>query len=171
MEVAHIDALNLSLTQKELIKLAAAGRVKMNVENIIRIWQVDKRRIPGLKKQFLWVEDNVSNVGYQHMLDHANEFQKFNITNDQLPEVAEAATKIGILGFLQGKRGNETDRPVFALNFYDKPLAVAVSVGNNGFVIGMNGSSLDKFKVKTKYTDEDLPPWPAATLEPTTTCL
>lgn len=105
------------------------------------------------------------------MLDHANEFQKFNITNDQLPKVAEAATKIGILGFLQGKRGNETDRPVFALNFYDKPLAVAVSVGNNGFVIGMNGSSLDKFKVKTKYTDEDLPPWPAATLEPTTTCL
>ena len=76
----------------------------------------------------------MSNVGYQYMLDHANEVRKFDIINNQLPEVAEAATKIGILGFLQGKRGNETDRPVFALNFYGKPLAVAVSVGNNGFV-------------------------------------
>ena len=171
VEVAHIDALNLSPTQKELIKLAAAGRVKMTVKNIIRIWQVDMRRIPGLKKQFLWVEDNMTNVGYQHMLDHANEFQKIVITTDQLPEVAEAATKIGIFGFLQSKRGSETDRPVFALNFYGKPLAVAVSVGDNGFVIGMNASSLDTFKVKTKYTDEDLSPWPAATMEPPTTCL
>lgn len=92
------------------------------------------------------------------MLDHAHEFRKFDITNDQLPEVAEAATKIWILGFLQGKKGNELDRPIFALNFYGKPLAVAVSVGSNGFVIGMNGSSLDKFKVKTKHTDEDLAP-------------
>lgn len=62
VEIAHIDALNLSPTQTELIKLAVAGRVKMNVENIIRIWQIDKRRIPGLRKQFLWVEDNVSKV-------------------------------------------------------------------------------------------------------------
>ena len=147
VEVARIDALNLSPTQKELIKLAAAGHVKMNMENIIRIWQVDKQQIPGLKRQFLWVEDNKPNVGYQHMLNHANEFREFDITNDQLPEVAEAATKIGILGFLQGKRGNETDRPVFGLNFYGNPLAVAISVGNNGFVIGMNASSLDKFKV------------------------
>ena len=35
VEVAHINALNLSPTQKELIKLAATGHVKMNVENII----------------------------------------------------------------------------------------------------------------------------------------
>lgn len=51
VEVAHIDALNLPTIQKELIKLADAGRVKMGVENIIRIWQIDKRRIPGLKKK------------------------------------------------------------------------------------------------------------------------
>lgn len=64
VEVAHIDALNLPPKQKELVKLAAAGRVKMGVENIIRIWQIDKRRIPGLKKkQFLWVEEKKSRVG------------------------------------------------------------------------------------------------------------
>lgn len=40
------------------------------------------------------------------MLDHANEFLKFDITNNQLPEVAEAATSIEILGFLQGRNGD-----------------------------------------------------------------
>ena len=38
IEIAHIGALSLSQTQKELVKLAAAGHVKMNVKDIIRIW-------------------------------------------------------------------------------------------------------------------------------------
>lgn len=89
------------------------------------------------------------------MLCHANKFRKFDITNNQLPEVAEAVTKIGILGFLQGKRENKIDQPVFTQNFYDNPLAIAITVGNNGFVIRMNMSSLDKIKVKIKYTNKD----------------
>lgn len=99
------------------------------------------------------------------MLILANEFQKSGITNNQLPEIAEAATSIGILGFLKGKTETKIGRPVFALKFYGKCLAVAISVGDNGFVIGMNRTSLKKFKVKTKYTNEDFPLWPAATLE------
>lgn len=56
----------------------------------------------------------------------------------RLPEVAEAATSIGILGFLQGKTEAKIGRPVFALNFYGKCFAVAVSVGDISFVFSMN---------------------------------
>lgn len=35
IKIAHIDALNPSQTQKELVKLSADGHVKINVKNII----------------------------------------------------------------------------------------------------------------------------------------
>lgn len=139
IKIAHINALNLSQTQKELVKLSADGHIKINVKNIIWICQIDKLQIPGLKKQYLWVENDVSTkMGYKHMLTLANEFQKFGITNNRLPEIAEAATSIGILGFLKGKKETKIGRPVFVLKFYGKCLAVAISVGDNGFVIDMN---------------------------------
>ena len=161
IEIAHIEALSLSQAQKELVKLAAAGRVKMTVKDIIRIWQVDKRRIPGLKKQYIWIENTESTaVGYKHMLTHSKEFWQRGIPNEQLPELAEAATTIGLFGFLQGKKKTRVGRPVFGLNFYGKCFSVGVSVGTNGFVIGMNMTSCKDFKAETKCTDEDLPIWP-----------
>lgn len=167
IEIAHIEALSLSQTQKELIKLATTGYVKMSVRDIVRIQQVDKRRIPGLKKQYIWVENIESTkVGYKHMLTHSKEFQQLDIPNEQLPKVAKAATTIRILGFLQGKIETKIGRPVFDLNFYSKCFSVTVSVGDNGFVIGMNKTFQKDFKTETKCTNEDFPLQPAAKLEP-----
>lgn len=163
--LATIPALTLPPESKELIKLAVGG-VKMRVDKIVRIWQIDEKRpIPGLKKHILWVEGNLPGVGYQHMLDHAHELEKIGITKDQLSEVAQAATTIGIPGGQQGKKGKRLGRPIFGLIFYGKPLAVAVTVGSNGFVVGMNRRSWEKVKEETKLTDahiEDLATWPTA---------
>ena len=102
------------------------------------------------------------------MPTHANEIRKAGIPNEQLPEVAETATTIGILGFLQGKTETQIGRPIVGLNFYGKCFSVAVSVGDNGFAIGMNMNMTfwKNFKAETKCTNEDLPLWPAAKLEP-----
>lgn len=158
--LAKIDALDIPSEWKELIKLAANSNVKMTLEKVIRIWQIDKnRQIPGLEKRILWVEDNLPTAGYQLILKHASEFEQIGITKDQLSEVAEAATTIGIPGGVLGLPG----RPIFGLIFYGKPLAVAVSVGSNGFVVGMNRSSWEKFKEETKFTEDEiaeLAKWP-----------
>ncbi|OAX82789.1 hypothetical protein ACJ72_02861 [Emergomyces africanus] len=64
---------------------------------------------------------------------------------EQLTEVAEAATTVGYPGGQQGGYKKGPGRPIFALAFYEKLVAVAISVGSKGFVVGMNRSSLDQF--------------------------
>jgi len=50
---------------------------------------------------------------------------------EQLTELAEASTSIGLPMGIQGKKGRS--RPIYGLFFYNEPLAVAVQVGSNGF--------------------------------------
>jgi hypothetical protein len=57
-------------------------------------------------------------------------------------ELAEASTSVGLQVGSQGRRGRA--RPIFGLFFYGEPVAVAVQVGSNGFVVSMNPSTLDK---------------------------
>lgn len=162
--LAAIDALDVPSEWKHLIKIAATSGVLMTVDRIIRIWQIDQNRpIAGLEKRVLWVEDNLPSAGYQHMLQHAHEFEQIGITKDQLAEIAEAATTIGIPGGVQGQKKKRIGRPIFGLFFYGKPLAVAVSVGSNGFVVGMNRASWVEFQKKTGLTDDrinELASWP-----------
>lgn len=85
------------------------------------------------------------------MLKHAKEFEELGIPTTQLAEVAEATTTVGIPGDAQSKWG--AGRPILGIFFHEKPLAVAVSVGSNGFVVGMNRSSWEKFKKESKLDD------------------
>lgn len=128
------------------------------MNHIVQIWQIDDyQKIPGLQKRVLWVENNLPNAGYQHMLEHAHEFEQIGITRDQLAEVAEAATTVGIAGGAQGRKQKRLGRPIFGLFFYSKPLAVAV------IVVGMNRSSWVEFKRRTGLTANiirELASWP-----------
>ncbi len=60
---------------------------------------------------------------------------------------------MGKPGGLQGKRPG---RPIFGLFFHDLPIAVAVTVGTNGFVVGMNGQHLDKCLEKAGVSMDEL---------------
>jgi len=42
------------------------------------------------------------------------------------------------------------------LYFYDKPIAVAINVGSNGFVIGMNPRKFREIVKKAGISSEDL---------------
>lgn len=73
-------------------------------------------------------------------------------------ELIEAATTVGYPGGEQsaGKRKSGQDRSVFALHSHKIPLAVAISVGSNRFIVGMNRSSLEGFRQTIHVKDEDL---------------
>ncbi len=81
-------------------------------------------------------------------------------------EVCEAATQIGLHMGNQGKRAG---RPIFGMFFRGQPLAVAVTVGKNGFVVGMNRQSYESMKQSSRMSRgmfedvvQDLASWPRA---------
>lgn len=149
----------------KLIEEAVKSGVKISEDQVLRIWKiVEKEKIPGLTRSIIWIEDGNARAGYQHMLDHAAEFEELGVTKEQMTEVAEAATTVGHPGGIEGKK--KPGRPIFGLYFYGQPLAVAISIGSNGFVVAMNRISYDKFlkNVKDKNVTEelmrDLHSWP-----------
>ncbi|KAL2361690.1 hypothetical protein RJZ56_005438 [Blastomyces dermatitidis] len=156
-QIRHSD---LPEEWKELIISVLLRGDKINLEGILRIWRITNP-LQGVDQKVLWLEDGSASAGYQHMLNHAAEFEELGITKDRLAELAEAATTVGYLGGMQGHR--QPGRPIFALSFYGKLVAVAISVGSNGFVIGMNRSSLDRCLEENNIRrDElaDLASWP-----------
>lgn len=60
----------------------------------------------------------------------------------------------------QGKTEILIGRPIFRLIFYGKPVAFAISVGTNGFVIGMNRSSRKTTTKMANLTYEEFAKWP-----------
>ena len=99
-----------------------------------------RRRIASTCAYFcLFSETGTSRAGLQHILErHSREFASYEPA--QLLELAEASTSIGLHIGNQGRTGRS--RPIYGLFFYGKPLAVAVQVGSNGFVVSMNPQSL-----------------------------
>lgn len=82
-------------------------------------------------------------AGLQHILEqHSKEFREYEPR--QLVELAEASTSIGLHMGIQVQARTSSTRPIFGLMFHGKPLAVAVQVGSNGFVVSMNKRSLDE---------------------------
>jgi hypothetical protein len=76
-------------------------------------------------------------AGLQHILkDHGKEFKEYH--PQQLTELAEASTSIGLPMGVQGR-----NRPIYGLFFYSEPLAAAVQVADNGFVVSMNRKNFD----------------------------
>lgn len=116
----------------------AAIRDSLDVR--LTIWSAQNSERPELTLTLPHRETGNDKAGLQHILaEHSKEFE--NYEPQQLMELAQASTSIGLPMGIQGKKGRS--RPIFGLFFYDKPLAVAVQVGSNGFVVSMNKKSLD----------------------------
>ena len=135
-----------------LIEEAVRNEVKITTEKVLHIWKITNRmNIPGLQQSIIWIEEGTDRKGYQHMLKHKESFEKIGVPESKLIEVAEAATSVGKAGGPQGP-----GRPILGLFFYNDPIAVAISIKTNGFVVGMNLSSLDKFLEKTSTSVGEL---------------
>ncbi|KAL5364543.1 hypothetical protein BJX96DRAFT_168368 [Aspergillus floccosus] len=141
---SEISELPLPNEWKALLRGLLDKGVKVTVQDVQRMWQLAVNRvscIDGLVSQTLWIETGSKRAGLQHILEqHSKEFSHYE--PQRLMELAEASTSIGLPLGIQGKRGHT--RPIFGLFFYGEPLAVAVQVGSNGFVVSMNPVGLEK---------------------------
>lgn len=109
-------------------RLAAAG-VKHNADDIVRIAANAEGKVVFLEKGSL-------KAGLQHILtEHGDDFARAGIPRDKVADaVMQAATKGKIVGY----QGKGTGRPILKYTFEGKLYRTAVTVGDNGFVVGAN---------------------------------
>jgi hypothetical protein len=94
---------------------------------------LDIQRMPDGRLAFL--ESGSSNGGLAHILEHAPQFAKVGIRVEQIPEaVMTAVTRGKIVGY----QGKDIGRPIFDFVFNDTRQRMAVTVGENGFIVGAN---------------------------------
>jgi hypothetical protein len=114
--------LNTSL----LDELTANG-VKFTPENVIAT-----TRSPSGKVVFL--ETGNSKAGLQHIIEeHGSQFAKMGVSEAQIPGVVMKAVSEGKL---VGYQGSGVGRPIYELTINGQPQRIAVTVGDNGFVVG-----------------------------------
>lgn len=111
-----------------LTELSENG-VKFTPENIVAAG----RNSSG---QVIFLETGTSKAGLQHIVDaHAEDFANIGVSKAQIPEVVmQAATQ----GKLVGYQGVGTGRPIYEITINGQPQRIAVTTGNNGFIVGAN---------------------------------
>ena len=112
-------------------ELATSG-VKYNSKDVVAVTKTPNGKL-------VWLENGNSQAGLYHILNHSDEFETKGISQNQLPEfLINALNKGKVVGY-QGK-GN--GRPIYEINFNGQTQRVAITTGNNGFIVGANPVSI-----------------------------
>lgn len=121
-------------TAADLIAELQQAGIRYTPENIVLI-----SKLPNGKIVFL--ETGSTRVGLQHILEkHAIDFANKGIPADRIPDAVLAALSNGtIVGYLGSGR---EPRPIYQVNFQGKNLYIAVTVSQNGFIVGANPTSM-----------------------------
>ena len=122
------DALESGLNSNLLDELANSG-VKYNPEDIVAITKTAAGKL-------VWLENGTDTAGLNHIItEHADDFLNKGITQEQIPDYVMNALENGkIVGY----QGRGTGRPIYAFTYNGEIHKVAITVGNNGFIVGAN---------------------------------
>jgi hypothetical protein len=116
-------------TRDSLLEELARQGVKHTPAQVVAIARDANGRI-------VFLEEGNSRAGLRHIVEqHAPDFVRRGIAEEQIPEAVMAAATRGQQVGMQGKR------PVFEVEFNGQTHRIAVTVGNNGFVVGANPSN------------------------------
>ena len=124
------DALESGLNSNLLDELANSG-VKYNPEDIVAITKTADGKL-------VWLENGTDTAGLNHIItEHADDFLNKGITQEQIPDYVMNALENGkIVGY----QGRGTGRPIYEFTYNGEIHKVAITVGNNGFMVKiMNG--------------------------------
>ena len=122
------DAGSKGLNTNLLDELANSG-LKYNPEDIVAITKTADGKL-------LWLENGTDAAGLNHIItEHADDFLNKGITKKQIPNYIMSALKNGkIVGY----QGRGTGRPIYEFTYNGEIHKVAITVGNNGFIVGAN---------------------------------
>jgi uncharacterized protein YukE len=115
-------------TREELLEELAANGVKHDPDKVLLIGKNGDGKI-------IFMESGNAKVGLQHVMDHADQFADIGVPQEKVGQfVFDAATTGKIVGY----QGKGTGRPIYEFLFEGRPYKVALTVGNNGFIVGAN---------------------------------
>ncbi|MBQ8327754.1 MAG: hypothetical protein IJX86_11870 [Lachnospiraceae bacterium] len=122
------DAINNLKPQNLMDELASSG-VKYNPDDVIAVTKTADGKL-------VWLENGTDTAGLNHIItEHADDFLNKGITQEQIPDYVMNALENGkIVGY----QGRGTGRPIYEFTYNGEIHKVAITVGDNGFVVGAN---------------------------------
>ena len=103
--------------------------IKHTPEKIVRIAKQPNGKI-------VFLEEGNTEAGLQHILEeHLEQFADFGIEPDQIPDAVIAAVTQGRIISYQGRKKT---RVIYEVIFNGKIQYIAVTVSNNGYIVGAN---------------------------------
>ena len=122
------DVIESGLNSNLLDELANSG-VKYNPEDIVAITKTADGKL-------VWLENGTDTAGLNHIItEHADDFLNKGITQEQIPDYVMNALENGkIVGY----QGRGTGRPIYEFTYNGEIHKVAITVGNNGCIVGAN---------------------------------
>ena len=111
--LAELAQLNMKHTPEKIVKIAKQANGKI-----------------------VFLEEGNSNAGLQHILEeHSLEFADQGIQQNQIPDlIIKALTK----GKAVGYQGKKQTRVIYEVNFNGKTHYIALTVSDNGYIVGAN---------------------------------
>ena len=118
-----------SFTTKSLLKEMSAQGIKFTPENIVSVAKDSSGKI-------IFLEKGNSKAGLQHIVEeHGSQFAQIGVSEARIPNVVmKAVVDRKIVGY----QGAGTGRPIYETVINGKKYNIAVTVGNNGYIVGAN---------------------------------
>ncbi|MFM6192217.1 MAG: hypothetical protein ACKPEN_22600 [Planktothrix sp.] len=121
----------------ELIAELQARGIKHNPEKIVRIAKREDGKIIFLEEGKVQPKSS----GLAHILDkHQADFAERGISEDQIPDAIMTAVLQGV--FIRYQNPRIRTRPIYEFNFNGQIQYIAVTISDNGYIVGANPSSL-----------------------------
>jgi uncharacterized Zn-binding protein involved in type VI secretion len=112
-----------------LVDELTANGVKFTRENLVAVVRDPTGRI-------IFLETGDSQSGLQHIVArHKTEFAQRDVSEAEIPKVLMDAI---MEGNIVGYQGKGTGRPIFETVINGTPQRLAISIGSNGYIVGVN---------------------------------
>lgn len=107
----------------------ASSGVKYNADDIVAITKTSDGKL-------VWLENGTDSAGLNNIIsEHADDFLNKGIIQEQIPDYIMSALENGkIVGY----QGRGTGRPIYEFMYNGETHRVAITVGDNGFIVGAN---------------------------------
>jgi len=118
-----------TVVTKSLFKEMTTQGIKFTPENVVGAGKDSSGKI-------IFLEKGNSKAGLQHIVkEHGDQFSQIGVSEARIPDVVMKAVTDGkIVGY----QGTGTGRPIYETMINGKKYNIAVTVGNNGFIVGAN---------------------------------
>ena len=96
-----------------------------------------------------WLEEGKETAGWKHVKKHSMNFKSIGIKEDLIPElIREAITHGKVIGYQKTK--NQFPREVYEVEFMKENIKIAISISDNGFIVGANPIQREKEIIRIK---------------------